>query len=56
LDDLFALQKKCCDDILRRLDKLDDIANLLQKMVGDNDSLRKELGTMRQAHDELDNT
>jgi hypothetical protein len=54
LDDLFALQKKCCDDILRRLDKLDDIANLLQKMVGDNDTLRKELGTLRQAHDELD--
>ena len=44
LDDLFALQKKCCDDILRRLDKLDDIANMLQKMMGENDSLRKELG------------
>jgi len=54
MDDLFALQKKCCDDILRRLDKLDDIANLLQKMVGDNDALRKELGTLRQAHDALD--
>src|SRR5436190_23367858 len=33
LDDLFALQKKCCDDILRRLDKLDDIANMLQKIL-----------------------
>jgi len=54
LDDLFALQKKCCDDILRRLDKLDDIANLLQKMVGDNDALRKEVANLRNAHDELD--
>ena len=54
MDDLFALQKKCCDDILRRLDKLDDIANMLTKMAGDNDALRKELGTLRQAHDELD--
>jgi hypothetical protein len=54
LDDLFALQKKCCDDILRRLDKLDDIANMLQKMMGENDSLRKDLATLRQAHDALD--
>ncbi|HYP06960.1 MAG TPA: OmpA family protein [Bryobacteraceae bacterium] len=54
MDDLFALQKKCCDDILRRLDKLDDIANMLTKMVAENDSLRKELGGLRQAHDELD--
>jgi len=54
MDDLFALQKKCCDDILRRLDKLDDIANMLTKMVVDNDALRKELVGLRQAHDELD--
>lgn len=54
LDDLFALQKKCCDDILRRLDKLDDIANMLQKMMGENDALRKDLAALRSAHDELD--
>jgi hypothetical protein len=54
MDDLFALQKKCCDDILRRLDKLDDIANMLTKMAGDNDTLRKELANLRNAHDELD--
>ncbi len=54
LDDLFALQKKCCDDILRRLDKLDDIANMLQKIVGENDALRKELPALRGAHDALD--
>lgn len=53
LDDLFALQKKCCDDILRRLDKLDDIANMLQKILAD-DTLRKELAALRQAHDALD--
>jgi hypothetical protein len=54
LDDLFALQKKCCDDILRRLDKLDDIANMLTKMMGENDALKKDLAALRQAHDELD--
>jgi hypothetical protein len=54
LDDLFALQKKCCDDILRRLDKLDDIANMLQKMIGDQDALKKDLAGLRQAHDALE--
>ena len=53
LDDLFALQKKCCDDILRRLDKLDDIANMLQKMIGDQDALKKDLANLRQAHEAL---
>ena len=36
-------QKKCCDDILRRLDKLDEIADMLQKMIGDQTRCKKEL-------------
>jgi len=54
LKDLMAAQQKCCDEILKRLDKLDQIANMLQKMTGDNDQLRKELGDLRKAHDALD--
>lgn len=54
LDQFMADQRKCCEEILKRLDKLDQIANMLQKMAGENDVLRKELGDMRKAHDALD--
>ncbi|MDZ4797268.1 MAG: OmpA family protein [Bryobacteraceae bacterium] len=54
LKDLMAAQQKCCDEILRRLDKLDQIADMLKKITGDNDQLRKELGDLRKAHDALD--
>jgi hypothetical protein len=57
IKDLMAAQQKCCDEILKRLDrldKLDDIANLLQKLAGENDTLRKELADLRKAHSDLD--
>jgi outer membrane protein OmpA-like peptidoglycan-associated protein len=54
IDDLFALQKKCCDDILKRLDRLDDIANMLEKMMGENAGLRKDLAGLREAHNALE--
>lgn len=54
LKDLMAAQQKCCDEILKRLDKLDQIAGMLQKMTGDNDQLRSELANLRKAHDALD--
>src|SRR5688572_3554609 len=38
-----ADQRKCCEEILKRLDKLDQIADMLQKMVGDHDALRKDV-------------
>jgi hypothetical protein len=47
-------QKKCCDDILKRLDKLDEIADLLRGMKGENDSLKKELADLRKAQSDLD--
>lgn len=54
MKDLMAAQQKCCDEILKRLDRLDQIADMLQKIVGDQDTLRKELAAMRGAHDALD--
>jgi hypothetical protein len=54
LKDLMAAQQKCCDEILKRLDKLDQITDMLKKMTGENDELRKELGDLRKAHDALD--
>ncbi len=47
-------QKKCCDDILKRLDKLDEIADLLRGMKGENDALKKELADLRKAQADLD--
>jgi hypothetical protein len=57
LKDLMAAQQKCCDEILKRLDRLerlDQIADMLQKMAGENQTLRNELGELRKAHDALD--
>ena len=54
LEKFMADQRKCCEEILKRLDKLDQIANMLQKMAGDNDALRKDLGNLQKAHDALD--
>jgi hypothetical protein len=44
----------CCADILKRLDRLDEIADLLKKLTGDNDALRKELADLRKAQSDLD--
>jgi len=39
--------RDCCDDILKRLDKLDDIARMLQQLLDQNASLRKEVDTLK---------
>jgi hypothetical protein len=49
-----ADQRKCCEEILKRLDKLDEIANMLQKIAGENEALRRDLGSLQKAHDALD--
>jgi hypothetical protein len=57
LSKFMADQRKCCEDILKRLDKLDkldEIAGLLAKMAGENDALRKDLASLQKAHDALD--
>jgi len=54
LSKFIADQRKCCEEILKRLDKLDEIASLLQKMAGENEALRRDLGSLQKAHDALD--
>jgi len=54
MKDLMAAQQKCCDEILKRLDRLDQIADMLTKMAGENQTVRNELGDLRKAHDALD--
>jgi hypothetical protein len=39
--------RDCCDDILKRLDKLDDIARMLQQLMDQNASLRKEVDDLK---------
>src|SRR5437016_11220373 len=43
IDDLAKKQQECCDQILKRLDKLDDILSQLKGIQGDNDKLRAQL-------------
>jgi len=54
MKDLMAAQQKCCDEILKRLDRLNEIADMLNKITGENAALRKELGDLRGAHNALD--
>lgn len=46
-DKLAKAQEECCADILKRLDKLDDILAAIQALKGDNDRLRDELAGVR---------
>jgi hypothetical protein len=45
----------CCQDILRRLDKLDDIARALQQLVDQNAALRKEVDNLKNQQTALEN-
>ncbi len=45
--------KTCCDSILSKLDKLDEIARLLQEIKGENAGLRKELDDLKSAQSGL---
>ncbi len=38
---------KCCDDILKRLDKLDDIAKMLRDLADQNAGLRREVNDLK---------
>lgn len=46
--------KSCCDDIAKRLDRLDEIANLLRDMRNENAALKKELDALRAAQSKTD--
>jgi hypothetical protein len=43
-------QEECCDAILKRLDRLDEIAAMLRDMKSENAGLRKEVDALKAAH------
>src|SRR5579883_480631 len=46
-------QEECCAQILKRLDKLDDIMAALKNLQGENDKLQGELNDLRNQHNAL---
>ena len=53
LDDMAKAQKDCCDQILKKLDKLDDILAQLKNLQGENDKLRGQVDDLRNQHNAL---
>jgi hypothetical protein len=56
IDSLLAMGKKqeeCCAQILKRLDKLDEILAQLKGLQGENDKLRGEVGDLRNQQNAL---
>lgn len=49
-----AMSQKCCDEILKRLDKLDDIARMLKDLADQNAGLRKEVEGLKQQQQALE--
>ncbi len=47
LADLLKKQEECCNNILKRLDKLDDILAALRDLKGENDRLKGEVADLR---------
>jgi hypothetical protein len=47
-------QPNCCQDILSRLDKLDDIARMLQQLVDQNAGLRREVDDLKKQQADLE--
>jgi hypothetical protein len=46
-------QRDCCDEILKRLDRLDEIAKALRDLQDQNAALRNEIASMKQQHDQM---
>jgi hypothetical protein len=53
LQDFMKKQEDCCAQILKRLDKLDDILAALKNLQGENDKLQGELNDLRNQHNAL---
>ncbi|HXB70235.1 MAG TPA: OmpA family protein [Candidatus Acidoferrales bacterium] len=52
-EDMAKKQQECCDQILKKLDKLDDILAGLKNLQGENDKLRAEMDDLRNQHNAL---
>jgi hypothetical protein len=53
IGDSLKRQEECCAQILKRLDKLDDILAALKNLQGENDKLQGELNDLRNQHNAL---
>lgn len=53
LQELMRKQEECCSEILRRLDKLDDILAAITGLKNENDKLRSELDQVKGSQDDL---
>src|SRR5262249_31709513 len=53
LQDSLKKQEECCAQILKRLDKLDDILAALKNLQGENDKLQGQLNDLRNQHNAL---
>jgi hypothetical protein len=53
IQDSLKRQEECCAQILKRLDKLDDILAALKALQGDNDRLKTEVADLRNQHNQL---
>ena len=53
IQDMLKKQEDCCNQILKRLDKLDDILAALKDLKGENDRLQSEVNDLRNQHNQL---
>jgi hypothetical protein len=53
MSELVKKQEECCSQILKRLDKLDDILAAVRDLKGENDRMKSELATLRSQQNAL---
>lgn len=53
LQDFMKKQEECCQQILKRLDRLDDILAALKNLQGENDKLQSQINDLRNQHNAL---
>ncbi len=53
LQEIAKKQQDCCEDILKKLDKLDEILAMLRDLKNENDGLKREMADLRNAQSGL---
>jgi hypothetical protein len=53
IQDMLKKQEECCSQILKRLDRLDDILAAVKDLRGENDKLQAQLNDLRNQHNQL---